>query len=433
MKKTLVTFLLALTTLLTFSFSALADDEKLFVVDIDATISSGVADYIERTVNEADAAGNATIIFNLNTYGGYVDAADTIKSIISGAESKTVCFINDKAISAGALIALSCDEIYMMPSATIGAAEPISGDETASEKTVSYWTAQLRSTAEQHGRNGDLAAAMADADIAIDGIIEVGKLLTLTATESINYGMANGIASSLNEVISIIGMEGVEVEILDQTTGEQIATFLTSPTVQSILLTLGMAGIVLEIFFAGFGIFGIVGVGSLVLYFMGGFLAGSSGIFVLILFVAGLIFLAIEIFATPGVGIMAILGAASLFGAILLSTGSFVTAIWQILFALIVTIILVAISLKWGKTRRVWNKLILSDNTSKEAGYSSQRDEEFALLGMEGITISPMRPAGVINIAGKRIDAVAEGGYIDKDKAVIVSTVDGGRVVVKEK
>ena len=164
------------------------NENLVYEIKVDDEINGSMENYVARAYAEAEADQAAYMLLVLDTYGGYLDNAVNIKQIIVNSSVQTICFVNDKAISAGALIALACDEIIMAPGSTMGAAEPKVNGEKADEKTVSFWSAELSSTAELHDRNGLIAAAMADSDIEIENVVEKGKLLTLTADQAVDLG-----------------------------------------------------------------------------------------------------------------------------------------------------------------------------------------------------------------------------------------------------
>ncbi len=418
--------------ILLFTTSALATGGGTYVIPIKGDINEGNLHFIERSYVEAVTAGADAIIFEVDTYGGYVDAAIYIKDIIFNSDIPTYCFVTSKAISAGSLIALAGEQLVMQPSSTIGAAEPQVNGETADEKTVSMWAAQLTSVAEARGKDGQIAAAFADSDIEIKGIVDKGKLLTLSADQALEYGIADKIVDSRSELISAYRLNSNVVEV-NKTFKDNLISWLSSPFIAAILLTIGIAGIVIEILTVGsFGIFGGVGVAAFVLYFIGHFWAGNLGAGTVILFVVGLILLAAEIFVIPGFGVAGILGILSLFTSIVLASPSIEYAITSILIALAASTAIIIFTLKNKQTRKIWGRLVLSQKQENKDGFVAPDVSLTGYLGVRGRAISLLRPAGVVEINGKRIDVVTSGEFIEAGSIVEVVLIEGLRVVVKK-
>ncbi len=424
--------------LVVFGSSALAaqeldavNNDVVYRFKIAGDIDSGMTEYVGRAYSEALTANADYMLLELDTYGGYATAAVDIKNIIANSPIYTICYVNSKAISAGALIAQACDQIVMSPSATMGAAEPRLGDEKADEKIVSFFAAEIKSAAQQNGRDGLTAAAMVDSDIAIEGIIEKDKLLTLSAAQAVELKMADGIANTLNDVLVKYDLENAQIEKIDLTFQEAMSQFLTRPAVAGALLAIGISGLVLELFFAGFGIAGFIGIVALTLYFTGGLMAGYAGWIAVALFVLSLVLMALELFVIPGFGVAGVLGVISLVAAVIMVAPSFGVAMLQLGIALLVLIALVVISLKVGKTRRIWNKLILHTKEGTDEGYLSQPPDWNGYLGMIGVVLTPLRPSGAVDINGLRVDVVTEGSFIPVGQRIKVIKVDGSSVIVR--
>ena len=157
----------------------------VYVISIEGTIDLGLAPFLARTIRQAEEAGAAAVLLEINTFGGRVDAAVAMRDALLNSRVRTIAFVNQRAISAGALIALACNTLVMTQGGTIGAATPVlsGGGETqpTDEKSVSYLRSEFRATAESRNRQPEFAEAMVDADVEIEGVIAKGKLLTLTA------------------------------------------------------------------------------------------------------------------------------------------------------------------------------------------------------------------------------------------------------------
>jgi len=405
-----------------------------YVIPIQGDIDNGNLLFVQRAYSEAVSGGAEAIVFEIDTYGGSIDSAIDIKNIIMSSRVPTVCFVTNKAISAGSLIALAGEQMAMRPGSTIGAAEPRLGGQKADEKTLSMWSAQLSAVAEARGRDGKIAAAMADSDIVIEGLIGEGKLLTLSDSQALAYNMTDAVLESREEVIAHFALPAASVTVISQTFKERIVQWLSSPYVAAVLLTLGMAGLIIELLTAGsFGIFGSIGLLSFILYFTGNIWAGNAGIGTVLLFVAGIFLIIMEIFVVPGFGVPGILGILSIIGSIFFASPSVSYALTSLLIALVATVVLVAVSIKNKKTRQIWKKIILFQKQENQAGYQAPAASLASYLGARGRALTILRPAGTGEFLGKRIDVVTMGEFIELGKEIEVIAVEGGRVIVGER
>lgn len=409
-----------------------AQDEIVYVVPIEETVEKGLYAFLERAVTTAEEAGATTIIFEVNTPGGAVDAAGEIGRLLTTTELKTVSFVNKQALSAGAYISLNTDEIYMVPGATMGSAAIIDQQgNTAGKKAESYWFAAMRSAANESGRDPQYALAMADENVNLPEYgAGKGELLTLTAEQALEVGYSEGTVRNLDQLLAQLGLENAEVRNLEATFAEKIARFITNPYVVPILLTIGSLGLVLELYSPGFGIPGFMGMSALLLFFYGHLVAGLAGYETIILFVVGIGLILLEFFL-PG-GIAGGIGIAAVIGSLFLATDNALHMGISLLIALSVTVIASILMVKvFGKKMRLFKKIILTDSTSTEGGYISNKSRT-ELVGVEGYTLTALRPSGTIVIEDERIDAVSEGAYIQKSARVRVVKAEGSRVVVRE-
>ena len=379
--------------------------------------------YQEAEENQADA-----VYLVLDTLGGRVDSALEMSKTISSVD--TIVLVDGGAISAGALMALSGSEMYMTAGSTIGGAEPQIGGERADEKTVSVWSAELASQAEKNGRDPLIARAMADDTIVIEGLVEEGKLLTLTAEEALKYEMTDGVYRSdldlrADKNLNIIGSTG-------KTTINYLTDFLTTAAVSTILLMIGIAGILIELFTPGFGIPGGIGIAALGLYFGGGILAGISGWEAALLFIIGLALLLVEVFIIPGFGIAGVLGLAALFGSIFLSTPDPSTAVQSLVIAIIGAAVLIFIVFRFTPGRKVFKRLVLDMEETPEKGYVAAKQGLVSLIGKQGIAKTTLRPSGTAEFDDAFVDVVTSGEYIEEGTPIVVTNVEGMRVIVKQ-
>lgn len=409
----------------------------LYIVQAKQTVEAGLESFLERAYKEADEAHAERVLLVLNTFGGRVDSAEGIGTLIRTSKVPTTVFVEGKAVSAGTYIALNAEHIVMQPGSTIGAAAVVdgSGKLIDNPKTISFWTGEMMEAARLHGRNPDYAAAMTDVNASIE-LKEIGRnkasgdILTLTASEAVTAGYADHVASSVGETIQWLGLEGrTQIEIEPSWT-EKLASWLTSPIIVTLLLIIGIAGIAIEMLLPGFGIPGIVGIASFVLFFFGHYVAGFAGQESVLLFILGLALLASELFI-PSFGILGTLGAISLVSGVVTASEDAVTALYALLIAFVVAAIIVYVLAKKFSHRGIWNKFILRDKLSTEQGYVSS-PSRVALIGRTGVTLTPLRPAGAVEIDGERLDVVTDGRFIGTGIPVVIVTAEGARIVVKE-
>lgn len=425
-------FMLTLSFLLVIpSLTALAN-AKVYHVPIKDNVEKGLLAFLERAFEEAEEQNAEAIVLEIHTPGGFVDAAQDIGKLIDQSPLRVIAFINSKAHSAGAFIALHADEIYMSQNATIGAAGIIDGEgNTADEKAESAWLAEMEAAAISSGREPEYARAMADKSIDLPQFrAPIGKFLTLRADEALQVEYSEGTANTLQEVLQKAGIEDAQVIAEEPTLAENIARIVTNPIVVPILLSIASLGLVLELYSPGFGVPGTMSLSAFGLFFFGHSIAGFAGYETIIIFVIGLIMLLLEFFV-PG-GIVGIIGGALIIISLLFAGASVTHMAYSIIIAMFIAVIGMVILMKFfGKKLHVFNKLVLRDATTTEEGYVSNTNR-VELIGRVGEAVTPLRPAGVIIIDNERIDAVSEGSYIDKGKIVEVIKVEGSRIVVRE-
>ncbi len=315
-------------------------------------IDLGLAPFVDRVLREATDAGAAAVILEINTFGGRVDAAVLIRDALLNAKVPTVAFVNKRAISAGALIALAAEKILMGDGGTIGAATPVQAGQPGGparpveEKTVSYVRKEFRATAEARKRPPLVAEAMVDADVEIPGLIQKGKLLTLTTDEALKHKVADFRADTIEGVLKQLGLAGGELRRAFPNWAENLVRFLTHPIVSSLLITIGMLGIILEMRTPGFGVPGVLGISSIAFFFWGHWLVQLAGWEEMLLVGSGLVLLAVEIFVTPGFGLAGVLGIAALLSGLSLSligggaTWDFILkAVGRVIFSLLLAVV----------------------------------------------------------------------------------------------
>ncbi|WP_438825046.1 NfeD family protein [Bacillus sp. JJ1122] len=413
-------------------YTADAKEKVVYVVPIEETVEKGLLAFLERAVHEAEEANAEAIIFDVNTPGGAVDAAGGIGKLLTGTEVKTIAFVNKQALSAGAYISLNTDEIYMVPGSTMGSAAIIDQQgNTAGKKAESYWFAAMKSAAVESGRDPIYAQAMADENIDLPELgAGKGKLLTLTAEQAREVGYSEGTVKNLDELLAKLGYENADVRNVNETFAEKLARFLTHPVVIPILLTIGSLGLVLELYSPGFGLPGLAGLSSLLLFFYGHLVAGLAGFETVILFALGIGLILLEFFI-PG-GIAGAIGFVAVIASFFIASDNMVHMGISILIALSASILLSILMIRvFGKRMKLFKRIILTDSTSTEKGYVSNKNR-LELIGVEGITLTPLRPSGTILVDDERIDVVSEGAFISKGIRVRIIKTEGSRIVVRE-
>lgn len=416
----------------------------VYVAAIEGTIDLGLAPYVQRVLDEATAAGAAAVVLKIDTFGGRVDAAVQIRDALLRSPIRTVAFVDKRAISAGALISLAANSIVMSGGSTIGAAAPVrigqQGAEAsaAGEKTVSYVRKEFRATAESRNRPPLIAEAMVDADVVIPGLVEKGKLLTLTTEEALKHRVADARADTLEAVLQQAGLAGAEIRRPAPNWAEHVVRFLTDPLVSSLLVTLATLGIMLELRAPGLGLPGAVGVSSLGLFLWGHWLVQLAGWEELLLVVAGVALLAVEVFVIPGFGIAGALGLLGIAAGLVLSVlgpepaGQFVVqAAGRMLLSLLLAIAAGLLLLRFTTRLPFGRRLVLESGLPSAQGYSSEPETDHRWLGRSGVTLTPLRPAGIAQIDAQRIDVVSDGELIEPGEFIQVVRVDGNRIVVK--
>ncbi len=416
----------------------------VYVAPVEGIIDLGLAPFIQRVLDEAVKAGAAAVILDINTFGGRVDAAVQIRDALLNARIRTVAFVNKRAISAGALIALAAETLVMGGGGTIGAATPVQAGQPGaaaqpvSEKTVSYVRKEFRATAESRKRPPLIAEAMVDPDVAIRGVIEKGKLLTLTTEEALKHKVADFRADTLESALEKLGLGGAQLRRASPNWAENVVRFLTHPVISSLLITIAMLGIIIEIRTPGFGVPGGLGVASLALFFWGHWLVQLAGWEELLLAAAGVILLAIEVFVIPGFGIAGVLGIVAILAGLILSlvgagdtSEVILMAAGRVIFSLMIALMASLVILRFLPRLPFGRQLILERGLAAAKGYASAPESDAQWLGKRGRASSPLRPAGIAEIDGQRVDVVSDGELIDAGQFIEVFRVDGNRIVVR--
>lgn len=410
---------------------------SVYVIPVKISVQSGLASFLDRALTEAEEARASLVVLEIDTPGGQLDTAEEIALRIREAKVPTVAYVSGKAASAGAYLALNAEAIAMAPGSTIGAAQIVDGAGNAVDnpKLVSFWKEEMASAAQMNGRSREIAAAMVDPNEVVE-LKELGRtkmkgqILSLSTDDALKVGFSDFTAASIDEVLEWKGLAGRTVVEMDLTLAEKISQAVTSPGMATLLLIIGIAGVAIELLVPGFGIPGITGLIAFALYFFGQSIAGFAGMESIIAFVLGIILLVLEMFV-PSFGILGLLGSAGLIYGIASSAYDQGNAVQSLAIAFLVALVIVAVIAYVFRRRGIWNRFILKDQLTSEQGYVPNVPRD-SLIGAEGVALSTLRPAGVAEIGGERMDVVTAGDFIEPGKPVRVTLVDGTRIVVKE-
>lgn len=445
MKKFL--FLLIINLLLgEFSFSQIPKNYQVYQFDIREEIAPPVWRKVKRAFEDAEAMKADIILIHMNTFGGQLDVADNIRTRILESKIPVYVFIDNNAASAGALISIACDSIYMRQGANIGAASVVNQQgEVLPEKYQSYMRSLMRSTAQANHRNPDIAEAMVDAKIKVPGINDSGKVVTLTTDEALLHGFCEAKAENIKEVLQHAGIEKYTIQEQKVTAIDDIIGFLLNPFVSGILIMIIIGGIYFEFQTPG-AVFPILAsIIAIVLYFAPHYLEGLAAHWEIIVFIVGVLLLALEIFVIPGFGVTGILGIVFIIAGLVLSmlnnlffdfeyvsVDSVIKAVMIVLIAITSSIIL---SFYFGKkllTSTRFGQIALTDKQNSSEGYTSADATYQTMLGKTGTTRTILRPVGKIMIEGNMYDATAESSYIDRDTEIVVTRYESSQLFVKQ-
>src|SRR5699024_8428791 len=404
-------------------------NQLVYVIPVEKEVERGLEAFLIRSTNEAIEAGADHIVFEIDTPGGRVDSAGQIGKLLQSLDIPTTSFIVNEALSAGSYIALNSDTIYMRPNATMRASGVIRSDgNAAEEKAQSAWIAAMKSAAESNDRDPLYAIAMADKSIDLPELgAPEGEFLTLSPNDAVEVEYAEGLVKNREELLAELDLTDATVEEMETTVAEELARFVTNPVVVPILLSVASLGLIVELYTPGFGVAGTMGLVALILFFYGHIIAGLAGMETVILLITGIIFIILEFFV-PG-GILGIIGVGAVVVSLFLSGYDLSHMALSILIAMIVGIAAFIILYRRADAEKgFFKRIILKDRTMTEQGYVTT-DVKTEYLGKEGMTVTPLRPAGIAEIGDERVDVVSEGTYIEQGKKVEVIAVEGMRIV----
>jgi len=444
MIRLLLVFLL---TISTGVLSAQQTQKKVFTFAIDQDIDPGMNRRVKLAMDQAELIKADVILIEMDTYGGAVTDADEIRTRILESKIPVYVFINKDAASAGALISIACDSIYMAPGASIGAATVVNGTDgtAAPDKYQSYMRSMMRSTAEATGRNPQIAEAMVDEKLVVPGISDSSSVITFSVAEAIQNGFCEGEYSTTKEILAAQNLQSAEIIAYEEKTVDTIISFFLSPAVSGILILLIIGGIYFELQTPGIGFPLAVAVSAALLYFIPYYLNGLAENWEILAFVIGIILLAVEFFIIPGFGVFGVAGIVLTLGGLVLGMlpnqafdFDFVPS--SQLFGALLTVILAALAAvglvfwltpkvnEWG----AFKHLTLASTQESSQGYTVRVYDE-GLVGKIGTVHSRLRPSGKVEIAGEIYDAYSRGEFLEQGESIEVISTEGTSLRVKKR
>jgi membrane-bound serine protease (ClpP class) len=449
--KVILSFIILASVLLSASAqeNALDKDKKLLIYkfDIKKEIAPPVWRTTKKALEEAVEKKADIVLIEMSTYGGMLESADSIRTKILHSPIPVYVFINHNAASAGALIAIACDSIYMTTGSSIGAATVVDqAGQVVPDKYQSYMRAMMRSTAEATGRDPNIAQAMVDPRIKIEGVIDSGSVLTFTASEAMKFGFCEGIAESTEDVIRLAGIRNYEIIEQEIKPVDNLIGFLINPFVSSILIIIIIGGIYFELQTPGLGISIIISIIAALLYFAPLYLEGLASHWEILVFIAGIALIAVEIFAIPGFGVTGITGIVLVVIGLTLSlvnnvgfdftevnTNKIISSLFLVIISIFISLISSFFITKSLFTKnKLFGSLALNTIASSSEGFSSSDKNYKEMLGRTGIAHTILRPAGKVKIGDEVFDATALTSYIEKDDMIEVVKYETGQLFVRK-
>ena len=427
MKNLIILFLVFANTM------ALCQKKQVMVMEIKATIDPAMKRYVEVAFENAKNVEADVVIIEMDTYGGVLTDAKEIVDVVMKFPKPVWVFINSDAASAGALISIACDSIYMSPGATIGAATVVDGSGVkAPDKYQSYMRSIMRSTAEENHRNPRIAEGMLDETIEIDSISPAGQVITFTTDEAIKYGFCEGKVKSIEEILSRNGITEYEIVPFELSAAEKVVSFFLNPFVSGLLILLIIGGLYFELQTPGVGFPGLAAAVALVLYLVPYYLTGLAENWEIIAFFVGLALIALEIFVIPGFGVAGITGIGLTVVSLVLimvnndafnfdfvPSENLFAALLATLTGLLGGIILLFVGGSRIADSKFFRKVALTTTQKRTQGYTSSFFTD-QMKGKTGTAHTVLRPGGKILIEGKIYDAYTQGDYINKGESIEV-------------
>ena len=429
-----------------FSVLLAQEKPKVMVLEIKSEIDPPMLRYVRLSLEHAEKIKADYVIVDMDTYGGVLTDAKEIVDLIMDFKKPIWVYINSDAASAGALISIACDSIYMSPGASIGAATVVegTGGQAAPDKYQSYMRSIMRSTAEENGRDPRIAEGMVDEKVVIDSIKQAGKVITFTTSEALKYGYCEAKVESIEEILKRNKIMNYDIEYFKLGAAEKIIAFFLNPFISGLLILVIIGGIYFELQTPGIGFPLFAAIIALVLYLVPYYLNGLAEYWEILALFVGLTLLVLELFVIPGFGVAGVMGIVMTVGSLVLimlnndffnfdfvPLGDIVVA----MFATFGGLSGGALLLFFGSARltqtKAFRRMVLTETQDKEQGYTSNFNEEL-MVGKSGTAFTVLRPSGKVLIAGKLYDAFSRGEYIEKEAEIEVIDVESSTLRVKK-
>jgi membrane-bound serine protease (ClpP class) len=424
---------------------ASAQKTNVMVMEINQEIDPRMTRYVELAVSHAERTKADILIIEMDTYGGVLTDAKDIVDKIMNVKKPVWVFINSNAASAGALISIACDSIYMSPGASIGAATVVDGSgEKAPDKYQSYMRSIMRSTAEENKRNPTIAEGMVDENVVLDSVKKVGQVITFSTAEAIRHGYCEGKVESVEEILKKNKVTDYSIDRFELGAADTIIAFFLNPFISGVLILIILGGIYFEMQTPGMGFAGLASLVALILYLVPYYLNGLAQNWEIIMFFVGIALIAVEIFVLPGFGVAGISGITLTVGALVLvminndafdfefvQMNDILGATAAAMAGLLGSMVLFFVGGSRLPNTRFYKKVALVDTQQSTQGYNSNFISEVS-SGQTGITQTVLRPSGKVLIDGKIYDAYTRGEYVEKGSSIEVITITGSSLQVKQ-
>ena len=432
-------------SILTAGHSSLAQNKKVMVMEIKDVIDPRMTRYVELALNHVKKTEADIVIIEMDTYGGILTDAKEIVDKLMALQKPLWVFINSDAASAGALISIACDSIYMAPGASIGAATVVDGSgERAPDKYQSYMRSIMRSTAEENNRNPVIAEGMVDESVELDSVKKIGQVITFSTSEAIRNGYCEGKVSSIEEILRKNNVTSYDIDRFSLSRTDKIISIFLNPFISGILILVILGGIYFEMQTPGVGFAGLAALIALILYLVPYYLNGLAENWEIIAFFIGLALIAVEIFVLPGFGVAGIGGITLVVGSLVLiminndafdfefvAMNDALRALAAVMGGLLGSMVLFFVGGSKLPDTRFFKRIALTDTQDSVQGYTANFITD-ALTGKQGMTETVLRPSGKVVIDGVIYDAYTRGEYIDKGLPIQVVNVIGSSLLVKK-
>jgi len=419
--------------------------QQVYKVDIKEDIGPNAWRTVNLAHQKAVTERADIFLIELNTFGGAVNFADSIRSRLLSSTMKTIVYVNNNAASAGALISLAADDIYMHKGGSLGAASVVNQQgEIMPEKYQSYMRGLMRATAEAKNRDPRIAEAFVDPEVSLPDFKPDGKLLTLTSSEAVKAGIVKAEVNNLDELYQQAQLSRSDVKQHQVTAIDKIIALLINPIVSGLLIMGIIGGIYFELQTPGIGFALVVALTCAALFFAPLYLQGLADNWEIAVFVIGVILIALEVFVIPGFGVAGILGIIMVLCGLAFSMvdndfldfkltqpGLLVNSFIIVTGAMVLTVILMVIFGRNILRSRAFKRLVLEDEQTAESGYISSQ-HKVNLLNQNGVARTVLRPSGKIEIDGVWYDAVALDGFIDAGEEVYVEKHENYNLFVRK-